>query len=89
MERPIGTEFSGHRSDNGKRVMGIVYGNAIASSINTNSQLLVDIPDNWTLEDGAACINSMFLVWYSLIDRAQLEEGETIIVNHVFCYSFI
>lgn len=81
IERSIGTEFSGRRLDNGQRVMGLATGKAIATSIDTNPSLLVDVPPSWTLEDGAASINSTFLVWYSLINRAQLEEGETILVH--------
>ena len=55
--------------------MGITLEKAIATSIDINPQMLIDVPANWSLEDGACCINSLFLVWYSLIDRAQLEEG--------------
>ena len=55
--------------------MGISCSKAIATSIDISPQVLVDIPNTWSLEDGAANINSLFLVWYSLIDRAQLEEG--------------
>lgn len=75
IEWVIGTEFAGCRTDTGKRVMGIAPSKAIATSIDINRHLLIDIPDSWSLEDGAASINSLFVVWYSLINRAQLDEG--------------
>lgn len=56
--------------------MGLTCSKAIATSIDINPQVLVEIPKLWSIEDGAASINSLFLIWYSLIDRAQLEEGK-------------
>lgn len=76
IERPVGTEFAGRRRDNGRRVMGLASTRAIATSIDINPHLLVEIPSQWSLADGAASINSLFLTWYSLINRAQLEQGK-------------
>lgn len=56
--------------------MGIACSKSIATSIDINPQVLVEIPDNWSMEDGASTINALFLAWYSLVNRAQIEEGK-------------
>jgi len=75
IDRVVGFEFAGRRSDTGERVMGISTGKSIATSIDINPNLLVNIPETWSIEEGASTINGCFTVWYSLINRAQLEEG--------------
>lgn len=75
IDRVIGFEFAGRRSDTGERVIGITTGKSIATSIDINPNLLINIPDKWSLEEGASVISGYFAVWYSLINRAQLEEG--------------
>jgi fatty acid synthase len=47
-----GMEFSG-RNQKGLRVMGITSRQAIASVVLTDSAMVWDVPDNWTLEDAA------------------------------------
>jgi NADPH:quinone reductase-like Zn-dependent oxidoreductase len=74
-DRVIGSEFAGRRSDTGERVIGITTGKSIATSIDINPNLLINIPEKWSLEEGASVISGYFTVWYSLINRAQLEEG--------------
>lgn len=75
IERSLGTEFSGYRTDTGECVMGIAFHRAISTSIDIDPQLLIPIPDKWKLEDGAASINSLFIVWCSLIHKAHLQPG--------------
>lgn len=75
IERSLGTDFAGNRADNGQAVMGLAHSQAIASTIDIDPRLLVPIPNSWTLEDGASSINSLFTVWYSLINQAHLESG--------------
>ena len=48
----VGLEFSG-RDRNGRRVMGIVSHEAIASVVVADKTMLWDVPDHWTLEDAA------------------------------------
>lgn len=71
----MGFEFGGRRSDTGVRVMGISTGRSIATSIETNKNLLVNVPDSWTIEDGVSAISAYFTIWYSLLTKAELEEG--------------
>ena len=75
VDKVFGFEFGGRRSDNGVRVMGISSGRSIATSIDINRNLLVNIPDSWTIEDGVSAISAYFIVWYSLVTKAQLDEG--------------
>jgi len=75
IDRVIGFEFAGRRGDTGERVMGITTGKSIATSININPNLLINIPEKWSIEEGASTISGYFSVWYSLIHRGHLEEG--------------
>jgi fatty acid synthase len=47
-----GQEFSG-RNQKGLRVMGITSHQAIASMVLTDSAMVWDVPEYWTLEDAA------------------------------------
>lgn len=74
-ERSIGTEFSGIRTDTAKPVMGLTSGKAIATSIEVKANQLFDLPSNWSLEDGASTIGSLFTVWHGLVEQARLSQG--------------
>jgi hypothetical protein len=75
VDKVMGFEFGGRRSDSGVRVMGISTGRSIATSIEINKNLLVNVPDNWTIEDGVSSISAYFTIWYSLLTKAQLDDG--------------
>lgn len=75
VDNAIGFEFGGRRSDDGERVMGISTGRSIATSIDINQDLLLSVPDKWSIEDGVSAISAYFTVWYSLVNKAQLDDG--------------
>lgn len=45
-------EFSG-RDSNGKRVIGVVPGGALATSVLVHKDLLWQVPDEWSLEEAS------------------------------------
>lgn len=46
----LGMEFSG-RDAKGKRIVGLVPGGALATSVLVHKDLIWQIPDDWTLEE--------------------------------------
>jgi fatty acid synthase len=76
----IGQEFSGLRTDNVSRVMGIRFSGSIATDVVTDSDLVYDIPDNWSLEEAATVPLSYFTCYYSLIIRCDLQEYESVLI---------
>ncbi|CAG2116559.1 unnamed protein product, partial [Medioppia subpectinata] len=81
VNKVFGFDYGGRRVDTGARVMGISGGKSIATSIEANDRVLIPVPDNWSIEDGVSAISAYFAVWYSLINRAQIEGGETILIH--------
>lgn len=59
-------EFSG-RDSNGKRVIGVVAGGALATSVLVHKDLLWQVPDEWTLEEAATVPRC-----YSLVSKRSL-----------------
>jgi len=77
----IGLEFAGRRSDNGKRVMGMVPFKGIATTLLTYKDYLWDVPDEWTLEDAATVPVVYTTAYYALIMRGGLLEGESVLIH--------
>jgi fatty acid synthase, animal type len=77
----IGLEFAGRRSDNGKRVMGMVPFRGIATTLLTYKNYLWDIPDEWTLEEAATVPVVYTTAYYALIMRGNLQEGESVLIH--------
>ncbi|XP_054169344.1 fatty acid synthase-like [Oppia nitens] len=77
----IGLEFAGRRSDNGKKVMGMVPFKGIATTLLTYKDYLWDVPDDWTLEDAATVPVVYTTAYYALIMRGSLQEGESVLIH--------
>ena len=77
----VGYEFAGRRKDNGERVFGSCISFGIGTTVTTNSPLIFKVPDHWSLEDAATISTVYMTVWYGLIDRANLVEGESILIH--------
>lgn len=60
-----GFEFSG-RDWNGKRVTGMVTSAALATILEADTNLMVEIPDEWSMEEAATTPVVYSTVFYSL-----------------------
>lgn len=78
----IGMEFSGTNST-GKRVMGFVASDAIATKIDVGpfTDFLFDVPDSMTLEEAATIPVVYSTVYYALIMRGKLFAEESILIH--------
>ncbi|PNF15062.1 hypothetical protein B7P43_G16759 [Cryptotermes secundus] len=75
-----GLEFSG-RDHRGRRVMGIVYGLALASVLQADKAMLWDVPDHWTLEDAATVPMVYVTAYYVLVVVGGMKRGESVLIH--------
>ena len=60
-----GREFCGVRESDGRRVMGYAQWEAFAERIAARSELLWPVPENWTMEEGAAFPVNYFTAYFA------------------------
>ncbi|XP_075418526.1 fatty acid synthase isoform X2 [Tenrec ecaudatus] len=76
----LGMEFSGLDAS-GKRVMGMVPAEGLATSILMSPDYLWDVPSNWTLEEAASVPVVYATAYYSLVVRGRIQRGESVLVH--------
>ncbi|XP_022703888.1 fatty acid synthase-like [Varroa jacobsoni] len=76
----LGLEFSG-RDPQGRRVMGQVPAEGLATSVIVDPVFLWEIPDAWTLEQASTVPVAYSTAYYALVIRGRLRKGETILVH--------
>ncbi|XP_049941823.1 fatty acid synthase-like [Schistocerca serialis cubense] len=75
-----GIEFSG-RDKNGRRVMGIATGGgAMSTMIKTNPNFIWQIPDNWTMADGAT-VPAVYLTILMAFKKGGLRKGDSVLIH--------
>ncbi|XP_028912877.2 LOW QUALITY PROTEIN: fatty acid synthase [Ornithorhynchus anatinus] len=76
----MGMEFSG-RDPSGKRVMGLVPAEGLATSALLSTDFLWDVPDGWTLEEAASVPVVYTTAYYSLVVRGGIRKGESVLIH--------
>ncbi|XP_055691136.1 fatty acid synthase-like [Lutzomyia longipalpis] len=76
----LGMEFSG-RDSKGNRIMGMMPAKALATTCVTMKFLTLPIPDSWTLEEAATIPIAYGTVFYGLVMRGKMKEGESILIH--------
>ncbi|XP_004432939.1 PREDICTED: fatty acid synthase isoform X2 [Ceratotherium simum simum] len=76
----LGMEFSG-RDASGKRVMGLVPAEGLATSVLLSQDFLWDVPSCWTLEEAASVPVVYTTAYYSLVVRGRVQPGETVLIH--------
>ena len=78
----LGMEFSGVNKK-GEAVMGVCPTDGIATKVNLGkgSEFLYKIPDWMSLEDAATIPAAYTTVYYALIMRGKLQDGESILIH--------
>ncbi|CAG2108143.1 unnamed protein product, partial [Medioppia subpectinata] len=77
----MGFEYVGRRVDTGERVMGIDMGRTFATSLNASIHSMTTIPEHWSMADAATILSTYSTLYYSLIKRANLKKGESILIH--------
>ncbi|XP_070380766.1 fatty acid synthase-like [Dermacentor albipictus] len=80
-ESILGQEFSG-TDQTGRRVMGIVSSQALATVVAADPDLLWEVPDAWTLEEASTIPLSYSTAYYALFVRGNLRPGESVLVQY-------
>ncbi|EEC14426.1 fatty acid synthase, putative [Ixodes scapularis] len=76
----LGVEFSG-RDPLGRRVMGSVEAEGIATIVAAKPGLLWEVPENWSLEEAATVPVAYSTAYYALIVRGTMRPGEALLVH--------
>ncbi|KAG8507553.1 Fatty acid synthase [Galemys pyrenaicus] len=76
----LGMEFSG-RDPSGKRVMGLVPAEGLATSALLPQDFLWDVPSGWTLEEAASVPVVYTTAYYSLVVRGRARKGESVLIH--------
>ncbi|XP_037571297.2 LOW QUALITY PROTEIN: fatty acid synthase-like [Dermacentor silvarum] len=76
----LGLEFSG-RDPKGRRVMGIVTSDAMATAVAADPDMLWEVPESWTLEEASTVPAVYSTVYYALLVRGNMRAGESILVH--------
>ncbi|XP_066093790.1 fatty acid synthase [Saccopteryx bilineata] len=76
----LGMEFSG-RDAIGRRVMGLVPAEGLATSVLLSRDFLWDVPSSWTLEEAASVPVVYTTAYYSLVVRGRIQRGETVLIH--------
>ena len=71
-----GREFCGTRLGNGQRVMGYAQWGAFAERIAATSQLLWPVPEDWSVEEGAAFPVNYFTAYFAYWKAGLLQPAE-------------
>lgn len=76
----IGFEYSG-RKRNGKRIMGMTIGKALANCCETDVEMEWVIPDAWSLADAATIPVVYATSVYAMFTCGQMKRGESILIH--------
>ena len=85
-----GLEFSGivratgegvDQLKEGQRVMGVSRFGAYTTVISTKQEYLIPLPDEWTMEEGAAYLVQVLTAWYGLVDLGNIKKGATVLIQ--------
>ncbi|XP_070068712.1 fatty acid synthase isoform X2 [Drosophila takahashii] len=76
----LGLEFAG-RDSRGRRIMAMVTAKSLATNCLANKNLLWEIPEKWTMEQASTVPCVYATVYYALVVRGQMKEGEKILIH--------
>lgn len=75
----IGTRVSGFCV--GDRVIALTNGGGYAQFVSVPAGQVLPLPKNWSLIEGAALPETLFTVQQTLIERAALKKGQTVLIH--------
>ncbi|KAH6942266.1 hypothetical protein HPB50_002653 [Hyalomma asiaticum] len=76
----LGLEFSG-RDQKGRRVMGAVASQGMATALAADPGFLWHVPDSWSLEEASTVPVAYSTAYYALIVRGNMRPGESLLVH--------
>jgi putative PIG3 family NAD(P)H quinone oxidoreductase len=76
----LGLEMSGVMPD-GRRVCSLLPGGGYAEKVAVHPDMLLDLPDHWTFEQGAAVPEVWLTAFVNLFLEGNLQAGETVLIH--------
>ncbi|KAK8766988.1 hypothetical protein V5799_006227 [Amblyomma americanum] len=76
----LGLEFSG-RDSRGRRVMGLVPAQGMATALVVDPDWLWEVPYNWSLEEASTVPVAYSTAYYALLVRGSMRQGESLLVH--------
>ncbi|KAH7986441.1 hypothetical protein HPB51_026667 [Rhipicephalus microplus] len=76
----LGLEFSG-RDPHGRRVMGSVASQGMATAVNADPGFLWEVPESWSLEEASTVPVAYSTAYYALVVRGNMRPGESLLVH--------
>ncbi|XP_077489927.1 fatty acid synthase-like [Amblyomma americanum] len=76
----LGLEFSG-RDPKGRRVMGAVSAQGMATAVAADPGFLWEVPEAWSLEEASTVPVAYSTAYYALLVRGNMRPGESILVH--------
>ncbi|CAG2101324.1 unnamed protein product [Medioppia subpectinata] len=77
----LGCEYVGRRADTGERVMGMNLNRCFATSVYAPITHMTPIPEDWSMAEAATILSAYCTVYYALIRRANLIQGESVLIH--------
>ena len=76
----LGLEFSG-RTPAGRRVMGLLAAQGLATAVDVDERFLWDVPESWSLKDAASVPVVYSTVYYALVVRGRIKKGDRVLIH--------
>lgn len=76
----LGLEFSG-RDPKGRRVMGAVASEGMATALSADPGFLWEVPESWSLEEASTVPVAYSTAYYALVVRGSMRPGESLLVH--------
>lgn len=76
----LGLEFAG-RNSKGRRVMGMVAAQGLATTVLADPGFMWEVPDKWTLEQAATIPVVYATSYYALCVRGNMKPGESVLIH--------
>ncbi|XP_077526192.1 fatty acid synthase-like isoform X3 [Haemaphysalis longicornis] len=83
-ESSLGIEFSG-RDPSGRRVMGLVASEGMATIVTADQEFLWEVPATWTLQQASTVPMAYSAAYYALVVRGNMRARESLLVHGSSC----
>uniref|UniRef100_A0A1B0G5K6 Uncharacterized protein n=1 Tax=Glossina morsitans morsitans TaxID=37546 RepID=A0A1B0G5K6_GLOMM len=77
----LGLEYSGIHTKTGRRIMSMVAKGGVGSYVEKASELIWDVPKNWSLKDAATVPVVYITVYYAFFMVSDIRKGKSILIH--------
>ncbi len=77
----LGLEFAGREAETGRRVMGLVPAQGMATTVLADPGFMWTVPDDWSLKEASTVPVVYATTYYALVVRGRLKRGESVLIH--------